>query len=386
MNLLEDGAFIDARAKGEYVRLGIACLLVAFMNAHATLLSVVLARNGQSLGSIGVIISSIAAPVIFFALISGEVAARLGVLATLRLAMALTIVGVASFQITRTTFYGAVCSRILQGAGQGLFLASVVTYTQSRLTARRMLFLLGLLISVLPLSQALAPPFGEWIIDRWGDGFLFALVAAPALVGLALTFTLRPLERAPRTEGLALMQAIGQARPVPLFAVFVNGALFGFCTAYMAAALRERGVPMAAFFTASTVTLFASRALAVGGLEDVARFRLVASGLATQGVAFVCVALAGSNPWLVALGGVLFGMGYSVTYPVLTAWVSDGLEASRRAGPQALLNACFNVGLYAMPLPETWSIARLGFSGTMGVLALLAVVSAAGVMASGLRK
>jgi MFS family permease len=65
---------------------------------------------------------------------------------------------------------------------------------------------------------------------------------------------------------------------------------------------------------------------------------------------------------------MLFGLGHSLVYPVLSVWMSEGVDPARRAGPQAWLNAFFNVGLYATPLPETWLVAGFGYDWTMIVL------------------
>jgi predicted MFS family arabinose efflux permease len=77
------------------------------------------------------------------------------------------------------------------------------------------------------------------------------------------------------------------------------------------------------------------------------------------------------------VGGILFGTGYSLVYPLLSAWMSEGLEPSRRAGPQALLNTSFNLGLFATPYPETILIAHFGYDATLYALAGLGFATAA---------
>lgn len=361
--------YIDTQARGEYRRLALGCFLVAFMNAHSTLLSVIFARSGHDLHATGLLLTAIAIPVIVMALFSSEVAARIGVLWTVRLAMAFTILGFASLQFTKGDFAAAYVSRAVQGVGQGLFLSSVITYAQSRLAPTRFVFLLGMLSASMPLTQAVAPPFGEWVIARWGDGFLFLLVSLPALVGLTLTFTLRPLGLPPRSRGLDLFAIWRPSFVEPLIAVLLNGAMFGYATAYFASAFAARGLPLAAFFTASLVTMFSSRVLALRGVDAVNPRYLVAGGLALLSVGFVAVALAGRNVWPVVAGGIVFGFGYSLTYPMLSAWMSEGVAPERRAGGQAWLNGFFNFGLFAMPLPATWLIAATDYETVMLVLA-----------------
>lgn len=375
--------YVDARARGEYRRLATGCFLVAFMNAHSTLLSVIFARAGHDLHATGLLITAIAIPVIVFALFSSEVAARIGVLWTLRIAMALTTVGFASLQFTKGDFAAAYASRAVQGVGQGLFLSSVITYAQSRLNATRFVFLLGVLSAVMPLTQAIAPPFGEWVIGRWGDGFLFLLVSVPALVGIALTFSLRPLDRPAKARGLDLFASWKPAYLEPLLAVLLNGTMFGYATAYFASAFQARGLPLAAFFTASLVTMFSSRLLALRGVDSVNPRLLVAGGLALLSAGFVAVALSGRTVWPVVAGGIVFGFGYSLTYPMLSAWMSEGVPPERRAGPQAWLNGFFNFGLFAMPLPATWLIAATDYETVMLVLAALNLAFALWMAARG---
>jgi MFS family permease len=164
--------------------------------------------------------------------------------------------------------------------------------------------------------------------------------------------------------------------PEPILAVFVSGAMSGFTIAYLAAALQARTIPIASFFTASTVSLFASRFFALRHVEEIDRRLLIASGLALMSFGFVAIALAHALWWPVIAGGILFGTGYSLVYPLLSAWMSEGLDPSRRAGPQALLNTSFNLGLFATPYPETLLIARFGYDATLYVLAGLGVTTA----------
>jgi MFS family permease len=361
--------FIDARARGEYIRLGAGCFLVAVTNAHSALLAIIFARSGYDLHDIGLLLSIFAIPVVLSALVSGAIADGLGALQTVRLAMVLLTIGFVSFDVTRASFAAAVVSRVIQGIGQGLFLGSALTYTQGRLSPVRFVYLLGIFSSLMVVSQALGPPLGAYVLGEFGEHAMFLLAAVPGLAGLALTFGLRPLARPPQSPGLHLFSVWRQHFPEPILAVFVSGCMSGFTIAYLAAALQARTIPIASFFVASTASLFASRFFALPHVEEVYRRVLVASGLALMSLGFVAIALARAVWWPVIVGGILFGTGYSLVYPLLSAWMSEGLEPSRRAGPQALLNTAFNLGLFATPYPETILIAHFGYDATLYALA-----------------
>jgi MFS family permease len=361
--------FIDERARSEYIRLGAGCFLVAVTNAHSALLAIVFARSGYELHDIGLLLSIFALPVVLSALVSGAIADRLGALQTVRLAMVLLTIGFLSFEVTRTSFPAAMVSRVIQGVGQGLFLGSALTYAQGRLSPVRFVYLLGIFSSLMVVSQALGPPLGAYVLGAFGERAMFAVAAVPAVAGLALTIGLRPLPKPPQCPGLHLFSVWRPHFPEPILAVFVSGAMSGFTLAYLAAALEARTIPIASFFVASTASLFASRFFALRHVEEVDRRILIASGLALMSLGFVAVALAHAVWWPVVVGGILFGTGYSLVYPLLSAWMSEGLEPSRRAGPQALLNTSFNLGLFATPYPETVLISHFGYDATLYVLA-----------------
>jgi MFS family permease len=368
--------FVDERARGEYIRLGAGCFLVSVTNAHSALLAIVFARSGYDLHEIGLLLSVFAAPVVLSALVSGAIADRFGALSTVRLAMVLLTIGFLSFDLTRASFPAAMVSRIIQAVGQGLFLGSALTYAQGRLSPVRFVYLLGIFSSLMVVSQALGPPLGAYVLDAFGERAMFTVAAIPALAGLALTFGLRPLPRPPHSPGLHLFSVWRRHFPEPIWAVFVSGCMSGFTIAYLAAALEARTIPIASFFVASTASLFASRFFALRHVEDVDRRVLIATGLALMSLGFVAIAVAHAVWWPVIAGGILFGTGYSLVYPLLSAWMSEGLEPSRRAGPQALLNTSFNLGLFATPYPETLLISRFGYDATLYVLAGLGFATA----------
>jgi MFS family permease len=347
-------------------------------------LAVVFAREGFDLYAIGLLLSLYAIPVLLASFAIGAVAGRLGVLQTTRIAICLLIAGFISLCFTIEDFYGALASRMIQGLGQGLFLGSIMTYGQSRLSPRRFVYLLGVFSTMAPLAQAFGPPFGALVLNSFGPRWMFIIATLPALAGFALTFAVRPLPRMAKPQGLDFGKALRRDRIAPLLAAFVNGTMFGFVMAYLAAVLEAKALPLAAFFIASTAAMLAGRVLAMRRMEAIDRHLLVGGGFVLEAVGFAAVALAGAS-WLVVFAGIVFGMGYSVVYPVLSAWMSDGLAPSERVGPQGLLNAIFSLGMFAMPLPQTYLIAAIGYNATLMCLALMALLCAGALAVAALR-
>jgi MFS family permease len=367
--------FIDARAKTEFWRMAAAAVLVSFMSAHVTVFSLVFARAGYDLNSIGLLLSLYAFPILLMSFLSGAVAARLGVLNTCRLSVVLGLAGFFPLQFALNDFWAVLACRMVQGLGYGLYVGAFTTYAQSRLTPKRFIYFLSIFATAMPLSQAFAPPFGVFVLDHWGPNMFFTLATLPALIGLMLTFLMRPLPLYKGARGLGLALSLKRDRIVPLGAIFVNGTMFGFTTSYLAAALQARGLPLAAFFIASTTTLLAGRTMIVKRVAGLDRRALIGLGFLFEGVSF-SVMTAAHVWWLISLGGIFFGIGYSVVYPLISAWMSEGIEPNARAGPQGLMNMVLSLGIFLMPYPVTLIIQGFGYTGALGSLAALALTAA----------
>ena len=99
-------------------------------------------------------------------------------------------------------------------------------------------------------------------------------------------------------------------------------------------------------------------------------------------LSFVLIAIA-RDPLVMGLAGVAFGVGNAIMFPVVSAWLGEGLQPAERAGPQAIGTAAFYLGIYATPFPQTFMIAAWGFFATemifAGLAALVAMVLVVGV-------
>lgn len=375
MPFFKSADFIDARARTEYIFFGLATFLIFFMNAQAALLSTAFAQYGLSLSEIGLLLSLYGVPVVIVTVFTGKIATWLGSLGSARWGTVIMTLAFMSLAVTGDSFWPALLSRLTWGIGYGLMFAPLFTYAQSRITGTRFVYLLGLFSSMAPLAQAVGPPFAEFVLGHGGARFMFTLGAVPAMAGAVILFFMRPLAKPPATHGLALGAAFSPSRRIPMVTVFVAGSLFGFLAAYMAPFLHAKGVSIAWYFVAMTIGIFSTRFIGLGLFQRLDPRAVVGCGMVVMAAAYFTLVVV-QQPLAVAACGILFGSGYSVVYPVLSAWVSEGLNASERAGPQALFNAMFNIGLLWMPLPITGLVALFGYGGALQALALMALVMA----------
>jgi MFS family permease len=175
--------FIDARGRREFIQFGIAALFASLLNAHMALLSIVFGQAGHNLQAIGLLLSLFAVPVLVVTVVAGPVAARLGSLATARLAILLMIAGFGSLALTSENFAAALVSRLIHGIGFGLYLPSIMTYGQSRLNQLRFVGLVITFSSLIPFSYALGPAMGEFMLETYGPTAFFLGALAPASIG-----------------------------------------------------------------------------------------------------------------------------------------------------------------------------------------------------------
>ncbi|HEY8579518.1 MAG TPA: MFS transporter, partial [Beijerinckiaceae bacterium] len=364
--------FIDARGRREFFAMCVAGFLFSVTHNYSALLAIVFERSGHSLPSIGLLLSLFAIPAIAAAFLSSAAVARFGALRVARWSIALTVIGLGSLALTRESFGLALVSRLVQAVGVGMFLPAGMVYIQSRITRARFVYLVTVFSAGIPLAAAIAPPLGEWTLKRFGETALFLEAAAPGLLGVLLTIGLRPVA-ATGGGGLAVSGAFRTAFILPYAAVIAGGALYGFSVSYLAADLHERALALAAFFVPSSVAMVAVRFVAMRWLASLRPPHLVMASLVFFAVAFVLIAMA-REPWLLGVSGVLFGFGNSIMFPVVSAWLGEGLAPSERAGPQAVGTAAFYFGIYAMPFPQTFMIAAWGYVATELVFAGIAAV------------
>jgi MFS family permease len=375
--------FRDRKASVEFCLLAIATFLCFTTVSQTALLALVMKRHDMPLSEIGIVLSTYGAAVVVFMLAAAPIASRLGNLATMRLGMLLLVAGHLSYQLTIADFPAAVASRLVQGVGYGLFMPTAMTFAKGKLTPERFVYLFGIYASMVPLPNAIGPPLAEAYLSIFGERLFFVVGAVPAIIAGALTLWLSEDRRPAGERGLPLLRtALLPALRRPLVAILVVGAMYGLIPSYMAALLAERSIAIGFFFTSFTVVLFAARFLLLGYFEAWPRGRVVALGLAAMATAYAIIAEA-LDPAPVTVAGLLYGLGYSMAYPVLSVWVAEQFEPHRRTTPVAVFNTMFSIGILLTPWFGTYVIAALGYRGLLYALAAAGALVASSLLLAG---
>lgn len=373
--------FIDARARREFGAMLIATFLFSVTHNYSALLAIVFEDSGHSLQATGMLLSLFALPAIAGALLSSASCARFGTLVTARWAIGLTCIGMASFALTRESFMLALASRFVQGLGVGAMVPAGMVYIQSRLNRTRFVYLVTFYSAVVPLAAAFAPPIGEWTLARFGETALFIEAGIPAGIGVALLFGMRDAPRPRETRGLALSGGFRARLILPYIIVLAGGGLYGFSVNYLAADLQQRAIALAAFFIPSSVALIAIRFVGMRALAALSPRLLIMLSLSSYALGYLLIVIA-PGALVMAVGGIFFGLGNSIMFPVISAWIGEGLSPEERPAPQAVATASFYVGIYALPWPQTFLISAGGYAAPewmwFAIAAVLTLVLAIG--------
>ena len=377
----QDDGFLDQASRREFWIMAAASLLFSITATHSTLVAVAFVRLGYSLEQIGVVLSIIAFPVLASTFCSGLIIGWFGALGAVRVSMLLGLIGVGSMAMTSDAFWPSLLSRLLWGAGIGFFLPPTMVYVQSRLTQKRFVYLVSAFSATVPLGLAFAPPIGEFTLNHFGVAVMFVTGAIPAVIAFALTFALRPLQKPRAGGGLGVLAAARRWHLLPVLALFIGGAHYGYAASYLSPALEHAGTALGWFFIPVTFAMAFSR---VGAMRKLSAYHprlLAGGGLLLTSFSLVFAAWSAS-PGFALAAGLLLGTGNSMMYPVISAWMGRLCAPAQRGGVQAIAATAFYGGIYATPWPETYLVAGFGYSVTQAVLGAIGVAMAAAIAGS----
>jgi MFS family permease len=365
--------FRDNTALAEFCLLCAAAFLAFFTLSLSAVLAVVMKSHGIPLNKIGLVLSVAPSAVVVSSLMAGKLAASIGNLGTLRLGVGMLLLSNLSFHFTLDYLPAATLSSLVQGAGVGIFMAPAMAFARSKLTQERVVYLFGIYSSMISLPYAFGPPAAEAYLKVLGDDWFFVVGAVPAALSLMLSFALTK-DHPPQGDAVAkvslLATALLPSMQRPLVAVLIVGALYGLIPSYMAPIISDKNVSIGYFFTTFTVVVFTSRFALMGFLEALPRKQVLLSSVLAMALSYAVLG-AVNDPISVVITGVLFGFGFSISYPMLSIWVTEQFAASQRTTPLAVFNAACSLGIVAAPSLGTYVIAALGGNGLLWALSAL---------------
>jgi hypothetical protein len=326
MTDISESAYASQRARVEFWLFCAATFLAFLTTSTISYLSVILSSAGMGERTIGFVLSSAALPVVFGILWSGRLVQRYGALNVAICGQILSLIAFGGFQFSVTSPLWVGSCRVLLGLGFGMFFPAAMVFAKSKLNGPRTTYLFGIYASMVPLPNILGPALAERYFASFGTAYLFVALAAPLGLGILMMFGLTATSTGQRNNGGPEQGYWYLLRMPSLFlpnaTIFVVGMTWGFVVSFMALFLHQRHVDTALFFSSCTSALIASRFLLLGSLVRVPRQITVATGLFLMATSYAVIVEQVSPGFATIIGGVIFGIGYSLAFPILSVWIS----------------------------------------------------------------
>jgi MFS family permease len=295
---------------------------------------------------IGAIVGTMSASAIAVRPVAGRAMDRSGRRVVILAGGALHVVACGLFLTVHELGVWLVVVRAIQGIAQGAIFSSLFTYAADVVPAERRTEGIGLfgVSGLLPI--AFGGLIGDLVLSHGDYADLFMLSGALALGGLLIAIPLREPERPKGAAGPGFLAALKQR---DLWPIWVLGASFATALASTYAFIKrfveEEHVGTVGLFFAAYATAAIVLRVFFGWMPD--RFgvpRTLYPALVAIAASLAVVALARDSVVL-AVAGVLSGLGHGFAFPILSALTVTRAHPSDRGSAIALFTAIFDAGI-----------------------------------------
>lgn len=352
---------------------------------------------GGTEGDVGLVMSTFAMASVFMRLFAGQWVDR-GGKKSLMVAGALVYVVSAGLYAVVAEVKWLAAVRFLHGLGIGMYSTAASSLISDSVPYRRRGEGLGYFMLATSLAMAVGPVAGAGIVEGLSYKALFA--TSGVLAGIVVICTLSlTIPSAEATAGLfphAIRGAIrGRSRKCghggvcadapngfrklgnhrqtlahiasffgvealfPSVTLGLGSATYGSIASFVAVYANSRGIRNpGAFFTVFALSMFATRTFAGRVSDRHGRASVIAPGLAAIALGMAVLAGATSLASLV-LAAAIYGVGFSVMQPTVTALTVDHVPAERRGTALGTLLAMYDVGVALGGVAAGWIAERL---------------------------
>ncbi|MGE5586765.1 MAG: MFS transporter [Clostridia bacterium] len=365
---------------------------VSFHVLLPTLPMYVLGLGGTE-GDVGLVMSAFAMASVFMRPFAGRWVDR-GGKKGLMLAGAAVYVASATLYGVVTHVKGLVAVRFLHGLGIGMYSTAASSLISESVPRHRRGEGLGYFLLATSLAMAVGPVVGVGIAERMSYSALFTAsgILAGIVVICTLFITVPSVERArspfssvgrrQSKQSKSVGDIAGSSGPgssrtswyrralagvasflglealFPSITLGFGSATYGSIASFIAVYAGSRGVNNpGVFFTVFALSMFTTRTFAGKISDRYGRASVIAPGLAAISLGMATLA---SSRSLVsfALAAVIYGVGFSVMQPTVTALTVDHVPAGRRGAALGTLMAMYDVGVALGGVAAGWIAER----------------------------
>ena len=338
-------------------------------------LPILLARLGSTEAEIGLLVGIFGASSLVCRLLVGGALLRYSeksVMMVGSVLFALTFLALIVFR----PFWPFVVVRVLQGVAFACLdtaaLAFVVKITPPAYRGRA----IGYFVLAPPFSQAIAPAFGMFVINRYSFTALFLTCAGLCLCSFFFSRGLGRGEIATSDDGAPSGSGLFLERKIiaPAIPSFLHGFVWGAVIAFLPLYAIGNGVTNPGFyFSAVAVMLIAARTLGGRALDTRSKEKILLASMSIAMLAMVTLSFSRTLPMFIVVG-LLWGTGSAFFFPACLAYALDysGSSAGTAVGT---FRALSDLGVALGPITMGIILPHTGYRIMFLSLALIFLIN-----------
>lgn len=247
--------------------------------------------------------------------------------------------------IVATTLPRLILVRLIHGTGMACYTTAAPTLIASIAPPHRRAEAMGYWGVANTVALALFPPLGLVVAERWNYPAVFAAAAAISVVSVVVTVLVRPYRHPPAARPLAPPGGWLERRVLgPSLVGLVLAMSYNIVLSFTALLADERRIAGAGFFfTVFAASLFTYRIVGRRLADRRGRWALILPGYLAMGAGMFAETVAHGFP-LLALAGILTGIGFGAAQPALLALTVDLVPFERRGTAMATFYVAWEIG------------------------------------------
>ncbi len=263
--------------------------------------------------------------------------------------------------------------RAIQGMGWGAFFVSCYALASDIVPASRRTEALGYFSSAPPLGMALGPLFGEMVLRFLGFHYAFFASGLIALVAVTMTAFAKEPPWVKREAAPLVLYSRYALRPS--LNIFLIAITMGVVVTFIPLMGEAREIAnIGIFFTFYGIIVVSLRPLGGKAADRYGYFVILLPSLLCLCVSMVFLAFTHTFITLV-LSAVLFGLGLSMTFPVLMSWCLDITPEEEKGKALATFTSAIDLGIGTGSLGLAFVLVRTGYTTIFLICAAVLVMS-----------
>jgi len=268
-----------------------------------------------------------------------------------------------------TTLLWLIALRIFFGLGLGVTSTLIPTAVSHSLSPRRMGEGMGYFGLSFSLASSVGPPFGFYLMDKFGySGFVTASLASlllivPLLVRVGPVRIREHESEGPGKEGGGATGAFDRILIMPTVLMFLYMVPFGGLVTFLAVYGTEIGVERAGlYFFIQALMALVSRPVSGKLFDRFGHAAVIPFGAVLILLAMLVLSYA-SSPATFLLSAVLFGAGYGTMQPTFQAWMILLVGRESRSTANSMYLISIDLGIALGSLFLGFIAASAGYAG-----------------------